>query len=293
MSIPTLSIDARQPGAPLPVPTPGFGPLAPAPGFGMPLTPIPPYGVSPYGMPLGAAPTPYGMPLGASAFGAPPTPVPLFGTPLGMPPVGMQPAPIYTLGAWQAPIAPYGVSPFGASQAPVPWAMTPVPFGTPQGIPPTPFHGYGISPFGAQLGGQPAPIPPLGIPPVGGSPAPIPGMIPPPYPLTPAAAFLLSQIGLKEAAAHVGDEAVKAKVIAGANEAIARATDDLAGVTLHPWFRAGALAWSYPVVADLALLASKYREGAVRTELLNVAGQLLAKGLGPSAEDLAGGGRRK
>jgi hypothetical protein len=118
-------------------------------------------------------------------------------------------------------------------------------------------------------------------------------MIPPPYPLTPAAAFLLSQIGLKEAAAHVGDEALKAKVIAGANEAIARATDDLAGVTLHPWFKAGALAWSYPVVADLALLASKYREGAVRTELLNVAGQLLAKGLGPAAEDLAGGGRRK
>jgi hypothetical protein len=118
-------------------------------------------------------------------------------------------------------------------------------------------------------------------------------MIPPPYPLTPAAAFLLSQIGLKEAAAHVGDEALKAKVIAGANEAIARATDDLAGVTLHPWFKAGALAWSYPVVADLALLASKYREGAVRTELLNVAGQLLAKGLGPSAEELAGGGRRK
>jgi hypothetical protein len=178
---------------------------------------------------------------------------------------------------------PQGISPFG-----VPQGISP--FGVPQGI----------SPFGVPLAPipgvvpPPAPIPSVGMPP-GTSPfgvpsAPIPGAIHPLHPSSAATAFLLGQIALREAATRLGDEALKGRVITDANQAIARAIDDLAGVTLHPWFKAVALSWVYPTVTDLAVLAYTVAEGALRTELLNVAGELLRKGLTPSGEGTGRGG---
>jgi len=288
------------------------------PQYGMPLG-AGPVSIAPYGgyggSPFGAQPAPI------SPFGVHP-----FGAPFGMQPFGMQQmhtagivpplAPIPTLGMWPSSIAPLGVSPFGVQlgvpPAPIqtfgapfgvppvqaPWAMNPAPFGMPLGGMPlggmplsvgsAPIHGLGIH----GLGVASAPIP--GVAPIGVPPAPIPGVAPlgvGPIPLSPATGFLLSQIALKEAVSHAGDEAVKARVIAGADEAIARTIDDLAGVTLNPWLKTAALAWSYPVATELALLANKFREGVVHAELLNVAGQLLTKGLTNIGEDLAGVGR--
>jgi hypothetical protein len=248
-----------------PSPVPGALPPAPIPAYGMPLgamttamipwtvpplTPNAPFGI---GMPLGVPPTPYAAvglsPTPVSQFGMPPLgvlqgPVAPFGMPLGVPP-----APIhgYGMGMAPSPITQFGAAPFGAPQV-------------------------GISPYGTPLGTPPAPIP--GVVPQ----TSVPGMLAPPAPLSPTASFLLGQIALKEAASRLGDEALKARVIAGADEAITRTIEDVAGVTLQPWARAGALTWVYPVVAELALLAHRYPEGAVRTQLLNVAGQLLSKG---------------
>jgi 5'-3' exoribonuclease 2 len=194
--------------------------------------------------------------------------MPLGGMPLGGMPLGGMPLGGMPLGGMPLGGMPFGGMPFG---------------GMPFGLGSAPIHALGV---------PPAPIP--GIAPIGVPTAPIPGVAPlgvGQTPTSPATGFLLSQIALKDAVSRVGDEAVKARVIAGANEVLTRTIDDLAGVTLHPWLRSAALAWSYPVATELALLAYKYREGVVREELLNVAGQLLAKGLTYSGEDLAGVGR--
>jgi hypothetical protein len=122
--------------------------------------------------------------------------------------------------------------------------------------------------------------------------APIPGTISHQSLSAAAVSFLLTQIALKEAAYRLGDEALKARVIAGADEAITRTIEDLGGVTLPPWSRAAALTWVYPTVADLALVAHAYPEGPVRAQLLDLAGQLLSKGLVSDGEGHDGGRKR-
>lgn len=136
-------------------------------------------------------------------------------------------------------------------------------------IPPVAYPTAGIAPTA---------IPTMGVPPVS-----IPGMTPSPIPVSAPVSFLLAQISLREAAARLSDEGVKERVIANVNEAITRYIDDLAGVTLHPWFRGGpgALPWVYPIVSELALIAHTFTEGNLRQEVLNIASQILHKSITP------------
>lgn len=211
----------------------------------------------------------------------PPAPIPGF-----VPLVPLAPAPIPPFG-----IAPFGIAPFGTPQFGLPPAPVPA-FGMPLGAPPSPIPMMGLPPapiappFGAPQFG----IAPFGMP-LGVPPAPVPGVIPPVLPVSAVASVLLPQIALKDVASRLGDAALKGRVIAGLNEAITRSIQDLAGGTLLPWSGVGAPTGVYPVVASLALLAHTLPEGAMRAELLDLAGQLLQKGLAPTGEGPTGGGQ--
>ena len=259
--------------APTPVPIPGLMPL-PFQQFMAPQAPVPYPGVSPLG-------------FGVSPLGFPPAPAPY----LGVPPLGFPPAPAPYLGFPQAPVPYPGVPPLGIS---------------PLGISP-----LGISPLGIHpalgLGFPPAPTPYLGIPPVGFPQAPAPYLgVPPqgfdmqttPWPtaglghhvLSPVTVMVLQQLGLREAVSRIGDAALKQRVTDNVNDAIDRTIESVTGMTLHPWFGPGAQVMIYPIAAQLALIADRYPEGAMKDALLNIAGQILQKSLAPTGE---GAGRHK
>jgi hypothetical protein len=102
------------------------------------------------------------------------------------------------------------------------------------------------------------------------------------FAVSPVVAMLLAQLGLREAAARIGDEALKQRVIEGINGTLDRTIEGVAGLSLQPWFGPGAQYQQYqmyPVVAELGLIAHRYPEGPVRTALLTIAGQILHKSL--------------
>jgi hypothetical protein len=155
-------------------------------------------------------------------------------------------------------------------------------------IPSAAYPGFGMYPaymagMGTPIAHQMLGMAPTTIPTMAGIPGSITGVPPLPIPLSAPASFLLAQISLKEAASRLGDEAVKGRVIASVDEATNRFVDDLAGVTLHPWFRGGpgALPWVYPIVSELSLIAHTFPEGTLRQEVLNTASQLLQRSMTP------------
>jgi hypothetical protein len=96
---------------------------------------------------------------------------------------------------------------------------------------------------------------------------------------SPVVATLLAQLGLREAAARIGDEALKQRIIDGINDTLDRTIEGVAGTSLQPWFGPGAQYQMYPVVAELGLVAHRYPDGPVRAALLTIAGQILHKSL--------------
>jgi hypothetical protein len=100
----------------------------------------------------------------------------------------------------------------------------------------------------------------------------------------PVISLLISQLGLREAVARVGDASLKQRVTDSVNETIDRTIDGLTGMTLQPWFGAGAQFTIYPIAAQLALIAQRYPESTVRDALLTIAGQILQKGIAPTGE---------
>ena len=258
-----------QTPAPAPIPIPGLMPL-PVQQFMAPQAPVPYLGVPPLGFPQ--APTPY---LGVQPpYGFPQLGVPPLG--FGVPPMGFPPAPAPYLGVPPAP-APY----LGFPQAPVPYPGVPA---------------LGLSPLGIHpalgLGFPPAPAPYLGVPPLGldmqTTPWPIAGLGH--HAISPVTVMVLQQLGLREAVSRIGDAALKQRITDNVNEAIDRTIESVTGMTLHPWFGPGAQVMIYPIAAQLALIADRYPEGAMKDALLNIAGQILQKSLAPTGE---GAGRHK
>jgi hypothetical protein len=205
-----------------------------------------------------------------------PTPAP---TPVPIP--GLIPLPFQQLMAPPIPSPYLGVPPLGYPQVPAPFLGVP-----PLGIPPAP------APF---LGVPPVPAPFLGVPPLGIHPAAaalgfdmqtapwhvagLGGHV-----ISPVTAMLVSQLGLREAVSKIGDEALKRRVNDNVNDAIDRTIEGVAGMTLHPWFGPGAQSMIYPIAAQLALIADRYPEGALRDALLNIAGQIVQKSIAPAGE---------
>jgi hypothetical protein len=106
----------------------------------------------------------------------------------------------------------------------------------------------------------------------------------------PVISLLLSQLGLREAVARIGDASLKQRVTDSVNETIDRTIDGLSGMTLQPWFGPGAQFTIYPIASQLALIAQRYPEGAVRDAMITIAGQILQKGIAPTGES---GGRHR
>ncbi len=253
---------------------------------------MPPLGYSQLGYPQLGYPQP-----GYPQPGYPPAPVPFMGVPqLGFSPLGYPSAP-----------APYlGVPPQAFPSAPAPFIGMP-PLGYPQlGYPQLgyPQPGY------PQPGYPPAPVPYLGVPPQAFPPQGIPaaqalglGMPTTPWQTTPwqtagigghavspVVSMLLSQIGLREAVSKIGDDALKQRVTDSVNEAIDRTIEGVSGMTLQPWFGPAAQFTIYPIAAELALIAQRYQDTAVRNALLTIAGQILQRSIAPAAD---GVGRHK
>lgn len=191
------------------------------------------------------------------------------------------PPPLYgrdqIMEAVQPTISPIPTSPFGMYPTqmmnPMPSAAYPV-----FGMHPAYTAGMG-SPFPYQMPGiSQTSFPTMAVP-----PGTVPGMTSLPIPLSAPASFILAQISIKEAASRLADEGTKERIIASINEATNRFVDDLAGVTLHPWFRGGpgALPWVYPIVSELSLIAHTFPEGNLRQEVLNTASQLLQRSMTP------------
>jgi hypothetical protein len=105
--------------------------------------------------------------------------------------------------------------------------------------------------------------------------------------ISPVVTLLLSQLGLREAISRIGDEALKRRVTENVNEAIDRTIEGVSGMTLHPWFGPGAQFMIYPIAAQLALVAQRYPDSAVRDGLLTIAGQILQKSIAPTGEAAA------
>lgn len=183
------------------------------------------------------------------------------------------------------PFAPMGIHPAQALGFGVSPLTTPL-----MGIPPVPAPFLSMPPLGVPS----VPAPFLGVPPLGVHPAqalgfgmqtahwPITGLGG--HAISPVAATLLSQLGLREAVSRIGDDALKQRVITGINEALDRTIEGVSGMGLHPWFGPGAQFMIYPIAAELALLAQRYQEGEVRNALLTIAGQILNKSIAPTGE---------
>ena len=260
-----------------PIPIPGLVPLTVSHPFaGAP--PVPVMAVQPPMVPFPVVQQPY-YPFGVQTPPAPflmvqqqPVFYPFAVQQQPIPSFGMQ-QPVYPFGMQQPIAYPFGVQPTVASTA---------------GIQPLPIHQMGMQqPLPVQAwAGQHALTPGMAVPPV---PLPIPGQGG--APVSPITAILLSQLGLREAASRIGDEGLKGRIITGVNEALDRTIEGLSAMTLQPWFGPGAQSMIYPIVSELALLAQRYQDGALRNDLLTLAGQILHKSIIPTAEG-AGGKRR-
>ena len=108
--------------------------------------------------------------------------------------------------------------------------------------------------------------------------------------ISPVTVMLLQQLGLREAVSRIGNTALKQRVTENVNEAIDRTIEGVSGMTLHPWFGPGAQFTIYPIAAQLALIADRYPEGALKDALLTIAGQIVQKSIAPTGE---GAGRHK
>ena len=210
------------------------------------------------------APTPY-MGMAPQGYGQVPTPFmgvsplsfPQFMAPqIPTPYMGMAPQ-----GYGQAPTPYMGVSPLSYRQVPTPY----------MGVPPQVFPQ--VQALGLDMQMATSPVAGLGG-----------------HAVSPVITMLVSQLGLREAVSRIGDEALKQRVTNSVNEAIDRTIEGVSGMTLHPWFGPGAQVMIYPIAAQLALIAQRYPDGAVRDGLLSIAGQILQKSIAPTGE---GAGRHR
>ena len=272
---PTPVIDSvmrNQAPTPTPVPIPGLMPLA-FPQFMTPQAQMPYLGIPQLGIPQ--APVPY--------MGIPQLGVPYMGMPqLGIPQAQVPYTGIPQLGYTQAQVPYMGMPPqFMAAQAQIPYLGVPQ-MGMPQtGIPQTGYAQMGMPQVGfpqAQAVGFDMQTTPWATTGFGG------------HAISPVVAMLLSQLGLREAVSRIGDEALKQRVTNSVNESIDRTIEGLSGMTLNPWFASGAQFMIYPIAAQLALIAQRYQDGAVRNALLDISGQILQKSITPTGE---GAGRHK
>jgi hypothetical protein len=92
-------------------------------------------------------------------------------------------------------------------------------------------------------------------------------------PVSSAVAFLVATVSSKEAAANMTDKESAKQIIAAANAAIAEYIDG--DDICPPWPYPGPPPWLSVIASELTLVANTLQEGSLRTNILQIAGQVL------------------
>jgi hypothetical protein len=102
-------------------------------------------------------------------------------------------------------------------------------------------------------------------------------------PVYSAVAFLVTTVSSKEAATNMSNKDAASQIIAAANKAISEYIDG--DDICPPWPWPGPPPWLSIVASELTLVANSLQEGSLRTNILQVAGQVLdrAQALGTGA----------
>jgi hypothetical protein len=102
-------------------------------------------------------------------------------------------------------------------------------------------------------------------------------------PVYSAVTFLVTTVSSKEAAANMSNKEAAEQIIAAANEAISEYIDG--DDICPPWPWPGPPPWLSVIASELTLVANSLQEGSLRSNILQVAGQVLdrAQALGAGA----------
>lgn len=99
-----------------------------------------------------------------------------------------------------------------------------------------------------------------------------------------AVSYLVTAVSMKEIASQMKGR-LQEQLAQDAEGAIVQFLDDFCGTPPQriPWHWPGPPPWNSALAAELAMVANTLQAGFVRTELLNVAGRIIEKGLGQTA----------
>ena len=104
---------------------------------------------------------------------------------------------------------------------------------------------------------------------------------PDPHPWRHVVAGFVAAVNVQALATHVRDEATRKAMEQSAGNTIAQLLDDYCGTPPHkwPWPWPGTPPWVWTIASELNAVAAGLPEGALKTGLQNVAGQVIAKGV--------------
>jgi hypothetical protein len=136
-------------------------------------------------------------------------------------------------------------------------------------------HNPNPSPWLARF--NPDPVPWLGS-----NPDPVPWIATTPDPVPWAVAFLVSAVSIKETASAMTNKEAAGQVVATADASITQFLDDYCGTPPRniPWPYPGPPPWVSVIASQLTAVANTLQQGHLQTALLQLAGQVLDKGLG-------------
>lgn len=108
-----------------------------------------------------------------------------------------------------------------------------------------------------------------------------------------AVALLISAATAKETASAMANSVVAKQVAASAEASITDVIDDYCGTPPRhvPWPFPGPPPWVWEIASQLTAAANMLQEGSLRTNLLQISGRVLEKGLGQSKAGAAAGAR--
>lgn len=97
-----------------------------------------------------------------------------------------------------------------------------------------------------------------------------------------AVALLISAATAKETASAMADKELAKQIVASADAAISEVMDDYCGTPPRkvPWPFPGPPPWVWEIASELTAVANTFQAGSLRTNLVEISGRVLDKGLG-------------
>jgi hypothetical protein len=105
---------------------------------------------------------------------------------------------------------------------------------------------------------------------------------PDPHPWRHVVASFVAAVNVQALATHVRDKATRTAMEQSAGQTVADLLDDYCGTPPHkwPWPWPGPPPWVWLIASELNAIAAGLPEGAMQSGLQQVAGQVIAKGVG-------------